>query len=54
MSGQLAPLLPEIILLLGAVAALLAGSFLPRRRQWGARLVAVTALTADPEAWRSR
>jgi len=46
MSGQLAPLLPEIILLLGAVAALLAGSFLPRRRQWGARLVAVTALTA--------
>ena len=46
MSGQLAPLLPEILLLLGAVAALLAGSFLPRERQWVARIIAVTALVA--------
>ena len=46
MSGQLPPLLPEIFLLLGAVAALLAGSFLARRRQWGARLIAVAALAS--------
>ncbi|MQA35617.1 NADH-quinone oxidoreductase subunit N [Modestobacter roseus] len=37
-------LLPEISLLAGAVVALLAGSFLPQRRQWVARLVAVAAL----------
>ncbi len=46
MSAELAPLLPEILLLLGAVAALLAGSFLPRERQWVARIIAVTALVA--------
>lgn len=46
MSGQLPSLLPEIFLLLGAVTSLLAGSFLPRRRQWAARLVAVAALAA--------
>lgn len=46
MSGQLPSLLPEIFLLLGAVTSLLAGSFLPRRRQWVARLVAVAALAA--------
>ena len=39
-------LLPEICLLAGAVAALLAGSFLPRQRQWVARLLAVAALLA--------
>ncbi len=44
MTNQLALLVPEIVLLLGAVVALLAGSFLPRDRQWGARLAAVTAL----------
>ena len=37
-------LLPEICLLAGAVACLLLGSFLPRRRQWIARLVAAGAL----------
>ncbi|WP_101257322.1 NADH-quinone oxidoreductase subunit N [Streptomyces barkulensis] len=40
-------LLPEILLLLGAVAALLAGSFLPRRRQWAARAGAAAALAAS-------
>ncbi|SFE82825.1 NADH-quinone oxidoreductase subunit N [Blastococcus tunisiensis] len=39
-------LLPEICLLAGAVATLLAGSFLPRERQWVARLVATAALVA--------
>lgn len=37
-------LLPEITLLLGAVVALLGGSFTPRKRQWIIRLVAVVAL----------
>ena len=37
-------LLPEISLLTGALAALLGGSYLPRTRQWIARLVAVAAL----------
>ena len=39
-------LLPEICLLAGALAALITGSFLPRQRQWVARLVAVAALLA--------
>ncbi len=39
-----AVLLPEAAILLGAVAALLSGSFLPRRRQYVARLIAVAAL----------
>ncbi|WP_299951421.1 NADH-quinone oxidoreductase subunit N [uncultured Modestobacter sp.] len=39
-------LLPELFLLGGAVATLLTGSFLPRHRQWAARLVAVAALLA--------
>lgn len=39
-------LLPEILLLVGALTTLLAGSFLPRHRQWVARLVAVAALLA--------
>jgi len=37
-------LLPEFFLLGGAVVALLSGSFLPRQRQWVARLLAGTAL----------
>jgi NADH-quinone oxidoreductase subunit N len=40
-------LLPEILLLFGAVAALLAGSFLPRRCQWAARAGAAAALAAS-------
>ena len=40
-------LLPEILLLAGAVAALLAGSFSTRDRQWISRLIAVAALTAS-------
>ena len=47
MSMEPLALLPEICLLAGAVVALLAGSFLPRRRQWITRLVAVAALLAS-------
>jgi len=39
-------LLPELFLLLGAAVTLIAGSFLPRHKQWGARLVTVVALAA--------
>jgi NADH-quinone oxidoreductase subunit N len=39
-------LLPELLLLAGAVTTLLTGAFLPRRRQWVARLVACGALLA--------
>ena len=47
---QPAGLLPEIVLLLGALAALVASSFLPRQRQWVARLVAVAALLGSGAA----
>ncbi|WP_216699169.1 NADH-quinone oxidoreductase subunit N [Arthrobacter sp. H14] len=40
-------LLPEICLMAGAVIGLLAGSFLPRNRQWVTRLIAVAALLAS-------
>ncbi len=40
-------LLPEIFLLSGAVAALLAGSFSSRDRQWISRVIAVLALAAS-------
>ena len=43
MNQRLVPLLPEIILAAGAVAGLLAGSWLPRRRQYWIRLMAATA-----------
>ncbi len=36
-------LLPELLLLVGAIVALLAGSFLPRHRQWVATLLAASA-----------
>ncbi|MDG4801418.1 proton-conducting transporter membrane subunit [Micromonospora sp. WMMD980] len=39
-------LLPELLLLAGAVTTLLTGAFLPRRRQWVARLVAAGAMLA--------
>jgi NADH-quinone oxidoreductase subunit N len=39
-------LLPEICLLAGGLLALITGSFLPRTRQWVARLIAVAALVA--------
>ena len=39
-------LLPELCLLAGAVIGLLVGLFLPRRRQWLVRLVAIAALVA--------
>ncbi|NUR30233.1 MAG: NADH-quinone oxidoreductase subunit N [Catenulispora sp.] len=39
-------MLPEILMFLGGLAALISGSFLPRRRQWVARLVAAGALIA--------
>ncbi|WP_374115811.1 NADH-quinone oxidoreductase subunit N [Kineococcus sp. TRM81007] len=44
MQKQPLELLPEVCLLAGALATLLSGSFLPRQRQWVARLVAVAAL----------
>lgn len=40
-------LLPELVLLLGAVATLLLGSFLPRRRQAPARLLAAAVLVGS-------
>ncbi|MTE22105.1 NADH-quinone oxidoreductase subunit N [Streptomyces sp. TRM43335] len=40
-------LVPEILLLIGAVATLLTGSFLPRGRQWIARAAAGTMLAAS-------
>ncbi|MFC3689200.1 NADH-quinone oxidoreductase subunit N [Aquipuribacter hungaricus] len=50
MAMQPSALLPEICLLVGALVTLLGGSFLPRRRQWVARLVAVVALLASSAA----
>lgn len=44
MAMRPALLLPEIVLFLGALAALLGGSFLPRTRQWVTRVVAAAAL----------
>ncbi|HEX6500314.1 MAG TPA: proton-conducting transporter membrane subunit [Micromonosporaceae bacterium] len=43
-------LLPEAVLLAGAVATLLAGAFLPRTRQWLARVLAVAALVGTVAA----
>jgi NADH-quinone oxidoreductase subunit N len=43
---QLGPLAPEIALAASAVAGLLAGSWLPRRRQWIVRVLAVAACLA--------
>jgi len=43
-------LLPELILLVGGLAVLIGGSFLPRERQWVARLGAVAALLAAAAA----
>ncbi len=40
-------LLPEIVVLVGALAALVGGSFLPRTQQWVARAVAGAALVAS-------
>lgn len=48
MDGEqnLLALLPEMCVLGGAVVVLLTGSFLPRHRQWVARLLAILALLA--------
>lgn len=43
-------LLPELLVLLGALGSLIGGSFLPRQRQWVARLGAVGALLAAAAA----
>jgi NADH-quinone oxidoreductase subunit N len=43
-------LLPELVLLLGAAGVLLLGSFLPRQRQWVARVVTATLLMASAVA----
>src|SRR5262249_56251600 len=51
---NLGPLLPEVILAAGAVTGLLAGSWLPRYRQWAVQALAATAcllaLAATPLA----
>lgn len=46
MNENPAALIPELLLLAGAVAGLLAGSWLPRRRQWLIRLGAAIACAA--------
>ena len=46
MNERLVPLTPEIILAASAVAGLLAGSWLPRGRQWAVRLMAAAACLA--------
>ncbi|MFH9612933.1 NADH-quinone oxidoreductase subunit N [Streptomyces pratensis] len=46
MNEKLAALIPEIALLAAAVIGLLAGSWLPRRRQWIVAVLAVAACTA--------
>lgn len=46
MSEDPLDLLPELLLLLGAVVGLLVGSFVPRTRQWLVRAVAGAALAA--------
>jgi NADH-quinone oxidoreductase subunit N len=43
---ELGPLTPELILAASAVAGLLAGSWLPRGRQWAVRLLAAAACLA--------
>jgi NADH-quinone oxidoreductase subunit N len=43
---QLGPLAPEIVLAVSAVAGLLGGSWLPRRRQWIIRVLAIAACLA--------
>lgn len=43
-------LLPEMLLFVGGLTALISGSFLPRTRQWQARVVAATALLASATA----
>lgn len=43
-------LLPELVLILGAVTVLVMGSFLPRRRQWSARLLALGVLAGSAVA----
>ena len=40
-------LLPEILLFVGGLTALVGGSFLPRERQWVTRVVAAVALVAS-------
>ena len=46
MNERLGPLIPEITLAAGAVAGLLAGSWLPRRRQWAVGLLVAAACLA--------
>ncbi len=47
MRADLVTLLPEALLLLGAVVCLVGGSFTPRRRQWRLRVVAAVATAAS-------
>ncbi|MDN5748760.1 MAG: NADH-quinone oxidoreductase subunit N [Pseudonocardia sp.] len=50
MNDDPAALLPELLLVLAAVAGLLAGSWLPRDRQWVVRLIACAACVAGVTA----
>lgn len=50
MTADALAMLPEILLLVGALGALVGGSFTPRERQWVLRLVAVAALLASGAA----
>ncbi|MEO5652269.1 MAG: NADH-quinone oxidoreductase subunit N [Marmoricola sp.] len=47
MRSDLLTLLPEALLFLGAMVALVGGSFTPRTRQWQIRLVAAAAVVAS-------
>ena len=47
MGSDVVALLPEALLLLGAVGCLLLGSWTPRRRQWRVRALAGVAVTAS-------
>ena len=54
MNERLGPLIPEITLAAAAVAGLLAGSWLPRRRQWVIRLLAAAACLVALGLWIAR
>ncbi len=46
MIGNVVAMLPEVVLALGALVALVSGMFLPRRRQWVVRVIAAATLLA--------
>ncbi|WP_299039443.1 NADH-quinone oxidoreductase subunit N [uncultured Pseudokineococcus sp.] len=50
MGSDVVAVLPEVLLLVGALAALVGGAYTPRERQWVLRLVAVAALLGSSAA----